>query len=373
MNLDSIIPEYVRNFQAYIPSKPDNILMKEYGTTFLHRLNNNENTLGPPPLAFKIISGFQSSSAAIYPSGDSYDLRMALSLRTGLNEDRFLVGNGSCEVISSVIKAFCEPGDNIITADKTFAVYEWVSEFSGIEARLVPLVNYSFDPQGMLDRIDRRTKIIFLCNPNNPTGTYWNRDLLVDFIEKAGDDKIIVIDEAYCEYVEKNDYPDGLGLMERFPNVIVFRTFSKMYALAGLRIGYLAGSEDAVSAVRRTCVAYSVNRLAQQAACAALEDDADHIRNTRKMVREAGVFLSGLCDDLELEHVRGEGNYMMIKVPVNDMLMYRRLMKKGMMVRSMTGFRFPGWIRVTLGEKNVMEKFADVFSDEIKSIRSFSP
>lgn len=368
MNLDSIIPEYVRNFQAYIPSKPDNVLMREYGTPFLHRLNNNENTIGPPPKAFRVISEFRPDSAAIYPSGDSYDLRMALSLRMGIDEDRFLAGNGSCEVISSVIKAFCEPGDNIITADKTFAVYEWVAEFSGIEARLVPLVNYSFDPQGMLDRIDRRTKIIFLCNPNNPTGTYWNRDLLVDFIERAGEDRIIVIDEAYCEYVEKKDYPDGISLIERFPNVVVFRTFSKMYALAGLRIGYLAGSEEVVSAVRRTSVAYSVNRLAQQAACAALEDDADHIRNTRKMVSKAGIFLSGLCEDLELEHVPGEGNYMMIKVPVNDMLMYRRLMKKGMMVRSMTGFRFPGWIRVTLRERSVMESFADVFSEEIKSI-----
>jgi histidinol-phosphate aminotransferase len=370
MNLDAIIPEYVRNFQAYIPSRPDHVLMQEYGTPFLYRLNNNENTIGPPPGAFRVISGFQTDHASIYASGDSYDLRKILSARTGFHEDRFLAGNGSCEVISSVIKAFCEPGDNIITADKTFAVYEWVAEFSGVEARLVPLLNHAFDPQGMLDRIDRRTKIIFICNPNNPTGTYWDKDLLVDFIEKAGENRIIVIDEAYCEYVEKDDYPDGISLIDRFPNVIVFRTFSKMYALAGLRIGYLAGSDETVSAVRRTCVAYSVNRLAQQAACAALADDREHIIKTRNMVREAGNFLSSMCGNLGLEHVWGEGNYIMIKTPVNDMLMYRRLMKKGMMVRTMTGFRFPGWIRVTLREMDVMERFAEVFSDELKSVRS---
>ncbi len=369
MNLDALIPDYVRSFQAYIPSRPDHLLMQEYGTTLLHRLNNNENPLGPPPAAVRVIAAFPPERASIYPSGDSYDLREALAQRFGVSRDRFLVGNGSCEVISSVIKAFCQPGDNIVTADKTFAVYEWVAEFSGIQPRLVPLRDYAFDPQGMLDRIDHKTKILFVCNPNNPTGSYWPRQVLVDFLEKVGEDRIVVVDEAYREYVEDPDYPDIIELMERFPNLVGFRTFSKMYALAGLRTGYLVGSDAVVDVVRRTSVAYSVNVQAQQAALAALSDDTAHIAATRALTREGKSFLRRICHDLDLETVGGEGNYLMIKSPINDMLMYRRLMKRGMMVRTMTGFRFPGWIRVTLREMAVMESFAEALGEEIKAIR----
>ncbi len=368
MNIERLIPDYVRNFEAYIPSKPDHVLMKEYGAPFLHRLNNNENFLGPPQAACRVIEDFEAGRALIYPSGDSYDLRTALAEKFGISENRLLVGNGSCEVISAVIKALCEPGDNIVTADKTFAVYEWVAEFSGIEARLTPLRDYAFDPQAMLDRIDRRTKILFVCNPNNPTGTYWTESELSDFLERVGEDRIVVIDEAYCEYVEAPDYPDGLRLMERFPNVVVFRTFSKMYALAGLRVGYLIGVEEVVDVVRRTFVAYSVNNLAQQAARAAILNDKEHIAETRKIVREARSFLKNVCERIGLETVGGQGNYLMIRSPVNDLLMYRRLMKQGMMVRSMTGFRFPGWIRVTLREMPVMEAFAGVLEEEIKAL-----
>jgi histidinol-phosphate aminotransferase len=370
MNLDALVPEYVRCFQAYVPSRPDHLLMQEYGAPLLHRLNNNENPLGPPPAAARVIAAFPPELAAIYPSGDSYDLREALGRRFGISPDRFLVGNGSCEVISSVIKAFCQPGDNIVTADKTFAVYEWVAEFSGIEARLVPLRDYAFDPQGMLDRIDRRTKIIFVCNPNNPTGSYWTEQVLTDFLEKVGDDRIVVVDEAYREFVEDEQYPDAVRLMERFPNVVAFRTFSKMYALAGLRSGYLVGTEEVVDVVRRTSVVYSVNVQAQQAALAALSDDAGHIAATRALVRDAKAYLARVCAGLGLETVGSEGNFLMIKVPINDMLMYRRLMKRGMMVRSMTGFRYPGWIRVTLKEMAVMESFAEALGEEIRAIRA---
>ena len=296
--VDELIPDYVRNFQAYIPSKPDHQLMLDYGAPFLHRLNNNENALGAPPAARQVIAEYPLLRLSIYPSGDAYDLRQALSLRFGFEADRFLVGNGSCEVITAVIKAFCERGDNIVTADKTFAVYEWVAEFSGIEARLVPLLDNAFDPEAMLARIDRRTKIVFVCNPNNPTGSYWPTEVLVDFLERAGEQRIVVIDEAYCEFIEQSDYPDAMTLMERFPNVVVFRTFSKMYALASLRVGFLVGTTPVVNAVRRTCTTYSVNSLGQIAAQAALSDTTGHVARSRIMVRQARDFLRSICRSL---------------------------------------------------------------------------
>jgi len=352
------VPDYVRSFERYVPSRPDPVLMRQFGVTHLYRLNNNENALGPPPLAQEAIAAFSAPQGAIYPSGDAYDVRQALGARLGKSPDQFLVGNGSCEVISSVIRAFCGPGDAIVTADKTFAVYEWVAKFSGIEARLVPLVHQALSPEAMLAAVTEHTKIVFVCNPNNPTGSWWNRATLERFLTGLSGRALVVLDEAYREFLDDPDFPDGLEVMERHPNVLVFRTFSKMYGLAGFRIGYLAGSQEAVDCVRRTHIAYSVNILGQIAAAAALADDAGHIAATRRMVTDAKRFLCDRFTSMGLEYVSGAGNFIMVRTPLSDTLLYRKLMREGVMVRTMTGFRYPNWIRVSLAQEPAMAAFA---------------
>jgi histidinol-phosphate aminotransferase len=355
--LNKLVPGYIKSFEAYIPSKPDAELKKAFNTPFLHRLNNNENLLGPPQPAQEVIKNFLPPRSSIYPSGDSYYLRHKLAQRFGLHPDQFLVGNGANEVITFVIKAFCQEGDNIITADKTFAVYEWVATFSGFEARLVPLNDdYEFDDEQMLNQIDTRTKIIFICNPNNPTGTYWTKEKLVNFLNRIDNRQIVVVDEAYFEFVEAEDYPDGISLLSAHPNLVVFRTFSKMYGLAGLRIGYLAGQLDVVNIIRKTCVVYSVNVLAQEAALAALEDES-HITWTRAAVKEEKAYLKEELTRMGLFPLVGEGNFVMLRLPMNDALAYRKLMTQGVMVRTMTGFRFPNWIRITIARHEAMEVF----------------
>lgn len=358
-----LVPSYIQAFETYYPSKPDPELMRLYGVDHLHRLNNNENALGPPPEVTRVLETFAPMTVPVYPNGDCFDLRRSLAKRFNKAAEQFLVGNGSCEVIASVIKAFCEKGDNIITADKTFAVYEWVAEFSGFEPRLIPLKDNAFDPQAMLDAMDRHTKILFVCNPNNPTGTYWDRQTMKAFLDAVNNRAMVVIDEAYCEYVENEDFPDGMTLMDEYSNVVVFRTFSKMYALASLRIGYLCAHGDVVDFIRRTHVVYSVNTLAQKAAVAALTNDGSFVRATRKMVTDAKALLCPFFDELGLGYECGQGNYLMVKVPVSDTLMYRKLMKKGIMVRTMTGFRFPDWIRISLVQQPVMEVFCNAFTD----------
>ncbi|MBU4193194.1 MAG: aminotransferase class I/II-fold pyridoxal phosphate-dependent enzyme, partial [Proteobacteria bacterium] len=332
LDLHRLVPAHVRSFETYHPSNPDPELMRLYGVDHLHRLNNNENALGPPPEVREVVDTFPPRAVPVYPNGDCFTLRHRLADKFGKNADQFLVGNGSCEVIASVIKAFCEEGDNIVTADKTFAVYEWVAEFSGFEARLIPLKDMAFDPQAMLDAMDARTKILFICNPNNPTGTYWDRETMHGFLDAVGNRAMVVIDEAYIEYVEKDDCPDGLELLERYPNVLIFRTFSKMYALAALRVGYLCGSAEVVDLVRRTHIVYSVNTLAQQCAVAALENDGLFVRQTRAMVREARAMLCPMFDGMGLEYLANEGNFLMARVPMPDTLMYRKLMRKGVLV-----------------------------------------
>jgi histidinol-phosphate aminotransferase len=358
VDLDRLIPSYIKGIQPYIPSKPDPELMKLYGCSRLLRLNNNENPLGPPKEVLQVLRQSSPDSAAVYPSGDAYYLREALGQKFGKHADQFIVGNGANEVISFVIKAFCQQGDNIVTADKTFAVYEWVAEFSGIEARLVPLKDFRFDDQEMLARIDPRTKVLFVCNPNNPTGTYWSRGILRNFLKAIAGRCIVVVDEAYFEFVEADDYPDGMELMDDYPNLVVFRTFSKMYGLAGLRIGYLAGSMGVVEAVRRTCIVYSVNAVAQRAALAAVGAD-DHVVRTRAMVREGKDYLRRELTRMGLTFIAGEGNFVMIRLPMSDTLAYRKLMTRGVMVRTMTGFRFPNYIRVTIAEMPAMQAFIE--------------
>ncbi len=365
LSLESLLPPYIRSFEPYVPSRPDAELMRLYGCSRLFRLNNNENALGPPPAAQEVIRRFVPPRAALYPSGDSFYLRRTLSDRFSMDPERFLVGNGANEVIAFVIKAFCEAGDNIVTADRTFAVYEWVATFSGLEARLVPLRDYAFDDRGMLERMDGRTKIFFICNPNNPTGTCWGRDRLRRFLEAVDGRAIVVVDEAYCEFVEGEDYPDGMSLLDEYPHLVVFRTFSKMYGLAGLRIGYLAGSLPVVDAVRRACVVYSVNTVAQEAAVAAL-DDGDHVLKSRRLVRESRAYLEEELAVRGLPFVSGEGNFVMIRLPMSDTLAYRKLMTRGVMVRTMTGFRFPNFIRVTLSVREAMEAFVSALDEILK-------
>ena len=356
-DLDKLVPSYVREFEPYITSKPDHELKKMYGCPRLYRLNNNENPLGPPPDAQQVIRRFPPPAGAVYPSGDSYYLRHANAEIHGIQPDQVLVGNGANEVIAFVIKAFCEQEDNIITADRTFAVYEWVATFSGIGAKLIPLKEEGFDDGEMLRNIDAQTKIIFLCNPNNPTGTYWSRDRLTAFLDAVDGRQIVVIDEAYFEFVEAEDFPDGVSLLKVYPNVVVFRTFSKMYGIAGLRIGYLMADLGVVDIIRRTCVVYSVNSIAQEAALAALRDDTGHMGRTRDLVRQSRAFLCEELGKMGLSIITGEGNFLIVRLPGSDTLAYRLLMREGVMIRPMTGFRYPNHIRVTLAQMEAMEAF----------------
>lgn len=352
-----LVPSHVRGFEAYIPSKPDAELCRLYGVPWLHRLNNNENPLGPPPSACEVLRGLDPHSVSTYPSGDCWALRGKIASIWHVDREQVIVGNGANEVISFVIKAFCEAGDNIITADRTFAVAEWIARFSGVEPRLTPLFNQRFDAAALLAAMDSRTKVIVICNPNNPTGTHWTSAELEDLLQRVNGRAIVVVDEAYAEYMDAPDYPDSRAFLERHANFVVFRTFSKAWGLAGLRIGYLVGGRDLVDAVRRTAIVYSINSIAQDAALAALEDDGGHLLRSRELVRESRKLVEEAMLALKVPTISHGGNFIMLRLPMGDTLAYRLLMARGYMVRSMTTFRFPGWVRVSLSHNDVMRGF----------------
>ncbi len=369
--LNSLVPEFVKSFEPYIPSRPSDVLKKQYHYKSLYHLNNNENALGPPPAAQKAMKDFPPFNASFYPSGDSYHLRLRLAEYYNLHPDQFIVGNGANESITLLIKAFCEIGDNIVTADKTYGGYEWVARFSGIDALLTPLKELAFDAEAILEKINTRTKVIFLCNPNNPTGTYWSRRHLTNFLERVAGRCMVVLDEAYYEFVDKANFPDGMSLIGAYPNLVVFRTFSKMYGLAGLRIGYLAADIDVINIIHRTAVVYSTNALAQAAALVALGDQ-EHILRTREMVAAGKEFLAREIPLLGLECSSGEGNYFSVRLPFSDSLVYRRMMQKGVMVRMMTPFRFPNSIRISIAKQDAMQACVAALEQTLKDMGDFN-
>jgi histidinol-phosphate aminotransferase len=356
--LSRLIPAYVRDFEPYRPMRPDQELLRFYGVERLCRLHNNENLLGPSPAALEAMARVSGNEAASYPSGDAYYLRRALAELHGKDPEQFVPGNGVCEIIPNLVRAFCERGDNILTADKTFALYEWSGQSSGVETRLIPLhpTEHCFDELALLEAIDRRSKLLFLCNPNNPTGKYWPREKLVRFLDAIGGRLIVVLDEAYAEYVEREDYASGLELLREYDNLVVLRSFSKIYGLSGLRVGYACAAERVLTPLRSASVVYSVNRLAQGAAVAALRDTA-HLRATRTMTEQAKTFVLARLAKLGLPAIHGEGNFLIARVPLSDTLLARKMLLRGYLVRPMSSFRFPNWIRLTLGPLEMMEGF----------------
>ncbi|WP_419897667.1 pyridoxal phosphate-dependent aminotransferase [Roseomonas sp. USHLN139] len=365
--LTRLVPEHVRRFTAYVPSPPDEELKRLYRIDQLHRLNNNENPLGPPPAAVAALAGMAPAQHALYPSGDGFFLRRRLAELHGVEPAQVLIGNGANEVIAFVIKAFCQPGDAIVTADRTFAVYEWVAEFSGIEARLVPLRDHEFDDAAMLAaaRADDRSKILFLCNPNNPTGTWWDGARLARFLDAVAGRQVVVVDEAYAEFVDDPAFPDAVALMRRHPNLVVFRTFSKMWGLAGLRIGYMIGAPEMTDIVRRTAVVYSVGGAAQIAALAAAGDQA-HRAATNALMDEARRHVAAEMRGLGLPVLANAGNFLMVRLPMSDTIAHRRLLAQGVMVRAMTGFRYPNHLRLSLSHPAAMEAFCRAMHGLVK-------
>jgi histidinol-phosphate aminotransferase len=338
-----------------------------YRLDHLYRLNNNENFLGPVRNAVTKVHEVESSLLPQYPSGDGFSLTVKLAEKFNKSSEQFLVGNGSNELITSVVKAFCEKGDNIVAADKTYAVYEWVAQFSGFEANLVKLNDaHQLQPEQVLDAINHKTKVVFICNPNNPTGKYWDTQTLKSFLHKVDNRCIVVVDEAYIEFVDKDDFPNGMELMEEFPNVVVFRTFSKMYGLASFRIGYLCAQRELIQIIERTHTRYSVNHLAQLTAWETMHNDAVLIEATKKMVTQARSILVNCFDDLGLNHLGDQGNFWMAQLPVSDLMIYKKLMRKGYAVRPMTNFRFPNWIRVSMDRKEVMLSFCEALKTTLQ-------
>jgi histidinol-phosphate aminotransferase len=346
--------QWLNDLVSYVPGKPIEDVARELGLepSQIVKLASNENPLGPSPIAVKAMQE-ALLKANFYPDGGGYHLRAGIAQKFGLNIDNVMLGNGSNEIIEFLGHAFLQPGDNIVTAEHAFVVYKIMAKLFGAETVGVPDPNLTHDLSGMAAAINDRTKLVYIGNPNNPTGTMVGEEELDRFIERVPASIVIALDEAYYEFLPKP--PDTLKYLKDRPNVIALRTFSKIQGLAGLRIGYGLAHPDLIRLLQKTRQPFNVNSIAQIGALAGLQDD-EHQAKTREVIRQGREFLEGEFRKRDLEYVPSVANFVLVKVGKGQEV-FQRLLQRGMIVRAMDEYKLPEWIRVSVGTPEQNRRF----------------
>lgn len=346
-SLQELARPQVLGLVPYSPGKPIEEVEREIGVDEVLKLASNENPLGPSPLALQAIREALEGLHR-YPDGGCHVLRQALSRRLGVESEEVCFGNGSNELLDLVARAFLGPEDEAVIGHPAFVVYRSVCHAAGCQIREVPLTGFTFDLPEILKAVTSHTKVIFLGNPNNPTGTCVSPTLLIDFIEELTRDVILVVDEAYREYLPRHLQPDLLRYVREGRYIVTLGTFSKAYGLAGLRIGYGVAPAGMVEILNRVRQPFNVNALAQRAAVAALEDTA-HLEETIRVTEDGRRSLQSHLGELGLSFVPSVANFVLVDVGVDGAAVAHALLRKGVIVRSMEGYGLPTYIRVTVG------------------------
>jgi len=361
MNPESLAAPGVRQLTPYRPGKPIAELERELGITNIVKLASNENPLGPSSVALEAVR-CGLGDLHWYPDGSGFVLKAALSAKLGVTPARLTLGNGSNDVLELVARAFLSPQSAAVFSEHAFAVYPIVTQAIGAEARVAPAHDgargprYGHDLAAMAGRIDKHVRVVFIANPNNPTGTYLSRDEMHRFLQRVPDTCLVVVDEAYTEYVSATDFPDALAWLDEFPNLIVTRTFSKAYGLAGLRVGYAVSSESVADLLNRVRQPFNVNSLAMTAAAAAL-DDAAHLQRTVRLNEEGLACLSAAFTRRGLDYIPSVGNFITVDVGRPAAPVYEALLREGVIVRPIANYGLPNHLRVTVGKAEENEIF----------------
>jgi histidinol-phosphate aminotransferase len=356
LDVKDLVPEWIRRLAPCPPGMPLEELEREYGITGSIKLASNENPFGPSPRAIAAIADVLGSLHR-YPDGSGFYLRQALAKRIGVSADAIILGNGSNDIIELAVRAFLRPGDEAVMADQAFVIYQMVVQAAGGIPRQVPLRRFTHDLEAIKAAIGPATRLVFLANPNNPTGTIFKRDAWEDFLESVPPHVLVIADDAYADYVEDPEYPDSLAYQRRDRLLLTLRTFSKIYGLAGLRVGYGVAPLDVVEILHRIRQPFNVNSLAQVAALAAL-DDQDHVERTRANNREGLAYLRSVCERLGRPYVPSWANFVLVDVG-DGAKVYEALLRRGVIVRPMDVYGFPRHLRVTVGTPAENQRFAE--------------
>jgi histidinol-phosphate aminotransferase len=350
----SLARRNILNITPYKAGKPIEETKRELGLKEIIKLASNENPLGPSPKAVEAIRK-NLSNINRYPDSQGFYLKRKLAKYFHVEPSNIVLGNGSDELIDIIIKTFVEEDQSIITADITFLEYEIISKVNGRKIIGVPLKYFKYDLEAMKNKIDKNTKLVFIANPNNPTGTYATKYEIEDFLRNLPDNVIVVLDEAYDTFIDVDDFPSGLNYM-RNKNVIVLKTFSKAHGLAGLRIGYAITKPEFVSCMEVARQPFNVNLLAQVAALAALEDKK-FLRKSRSVILEGKDYLYDAFNRLGIVYVPSVANFILLDVGRDGVSVFKEMLKYGVIVRDMKQYGLKNFIRVTIGTKKENERF----------------
>lgn len=345
--LTNLLNPEVINIKPYSPGKPICELARELGLSNIIKLASNENPLGPGPKAIQAINT-ELGEVARYPVGDAFELRHKLAQHLEVDPEQITFGNGSNEVLTLIAKAFLNPDVEVIFSQYAFIVYKIASQLTGAKIIETPARNWGHDLEAMQNAITTKTRLIFIANPNNPTGTLLKTKQLKQFIENIPDNIIVVVDEAYHEYVQDPEYQSAINWMKQHPNLIITRTFSKAYGLAGLRIGYSISHPEIAKVLNAIREPFNVNHLAQVAAHASL-DDKDHVAKSIEINNQGMQQLQHGFDDLGIEYIPSQANFITINVAQPAIEIYEQLLHQGIIVRPLNGYNMPNSLRTTIG------------------------
>ncbi len=357
---DQVQPQ-ILDVHPYIPGKPVSELQRELGLNYISKLASNENPLG---ISHKVLMAVQKAlkDTSRYPDGSAFELKIILAKLLDVTTSQIAIGNGSNELLELVARVFAGKGDEIIYSEYAFAVYPISAQVVGATGIEVPAVDWGHDLNAMLAAITPKTKLIYIANPNNPTGTRFNQSQWESFISQVPKHVIVVLDEAYLEYAKSfdvdGDYPDGCDYLKQYPNLLVSRTFSKVYGLAALRIGYLLGCDEIIEYINKLSNPFNVNSLAQVAACTALLDTsflAKSISLNEQGMRQLTEGLSAL----NISYIPSSGNFVCIYLGSDALEVNQKLLEEGVIVRPLVNYKLPQFLRVSIGTQVENQHFID--------------
>jgi len=346
--------EFIKPYQG---GKPIEEVERELGITNVVKMASNENPLGPAPMAVEAIKE-SASKVNLYPDGNAYYLKNELAEHLGVSPENLIIGNGSNDILQILGDTFISPDNETIYSEHSFVVYMLVSYICGAKSVTVPLVNYTHDLDAMANAITNATKVIFFDNPSNPLGTMLTAQQVDDFMKRVPEDVLVVFDEAYYEYVTRDDYPQTIDYVHEGRNVVVLRTFSKVYGLAGLRIGYGISTPEIIELMNRVRQPFNSNLIAQEAARAALKD-IEHVKKSIAVNSEGKEYLYNALDEIGIDYVPSEANFILINLGHSGQEVCDKLMKLGVIARPMTGYKFPNSLRITIGTQSQNKRFIE--------------
>jgi histidinol-phosphate aminotransferase len=369
-DFESLAVKGVQALSPYQPGKPIDELARELGLdpASIVKLASNENPLGPSP---KALAAVQSTLADLcrYPDGNGYNLKQALSGRYGVQPEQITLGNGSNDVLEVITRCFAAPGDQVVYSQYAFAVYPLVAQAIGATGVAVPAKDYGHDLDAMASAITERTRLVFVANPNNPTGTVHGAGAIEAFLDRVPARVLVVLDEAYCEYLQGRDSVDGLSLLDRYPNLIVTRTFSKAWGLAALRVGYSVSSPGIANFLNRVRQPFNVDSIAMAAATAVLGDE-DYLRRSCEINAKGMAQLESAFREMNLAYIPSAGNFISVDVGDQATRINQSLLEQGVIVRPIGGYGLPRHLRVSIGLPEENQRFIEALTRALKEINA---